>query len=127
MFQFDKRAFNPGGPTTLIAYTSTAGTGVQVLADGVNVNSATTSDESGQQVRVYNSGSGVAYLAFGIDASTAQSNAVIPTGSGSNAKYVIPLPAAIVEVLTIPRNCYFSVIAPASGTGNIFITPGTGL
>lgn len=127
MFQFDKRAFNPGGPTTLIAYTSTAGSGVQVLADGVNVNAAGTSDESGQQVRVHNAGTGIAYLAFGPDAATAQSRCVIPTGSGSNAKYTYPLPSGIVEIYTIPRNCYFSVIAPASGSGNVFITPGTGL
>lgn len=111
------KAFSPDGNTVKITADVTAPTGVQVPEN---------STDSTHQIRVHNSGLVTAFLAWGITAGAAQSAAVIPTGSGANAKASYPLPAGIVEVFTAPINSYFSAIT-ASGTADIFITSGNGI
>lgn len=111
------RAFNPTGPTVKVAGATTAPSGVQVPSTG---------GMKAEQYRVYNSGSVTAYIAFGADASSAQSNAVIPTGSGSNAKNSYPLAAGATEVFSALTDCYWSAIT-SSSTADVFVTPGLGL
>lgn len=109
-----EKPFSPRGKTVLIAAATTAPSGVQCQETGT---------AGGYQFRIHNAGTVTAYLAFGATGSEAQANAVIPTGT---PQYGIPLSAGIVEVLSFPVNCYFSAIT-ASGTANIFITPGAGV
>lgn len=113
----DRRAFNPIGKTVVVAGATTAPSGVQVLSLGA---------PAAEQYRIYNSGAVLAHVAFGVDASTAQTNAVIPTGSGSNSKSSFPIPAGAIEVVSALPNCYWSAITPSS-TADVFVTPGSGL
>lgn len=111
------RAFNPYGPTILVAAATSAPTGLQAASSGA---------PQSEQYRVYNAGSTTVFIAFGVDASSAQSNAVIPTGASSNAKNSYPIAPGIPEIFTAPKNCFWSAIM-ASGTASIYITPGMGL
>lgn len=110
----DKRPFNPSGPTINVDAATSAPAGLQ--ASGVRA----------EQYRIQNNGTVTAFVAFGDDASEAQSNAVIPTGGGNNAKNSFPLPAGAIEVISGPIDCYWSAIT-ASGTAEIYITPGKGI
>ena len=109
-----EKPLSPRGKTVMITAATSAPLGVQCQEIGTN---------GGYQFRIHNAGTVTAYLAFGASDSEAQTNAVIPTGT---PQYGIPLPAGIVEVLSFPVNCYFSAIT-ASGTADIFITPGAGV
>src|SRR6266705_6312442 len=111
------RAFNPTGKTVAVAGATTAPAGVQVLSAGA---------PAAHQYRVHNAGAVTAFVSFDIDATTAQTDAVIPTGSGANSKLAIPLPSGAVEVLTALPDCYWSAIT-ASSTATVYITPGEGL
>lgn len=111
------RTFDMTGPTVKVAGASTAPSGVQVLSVGA---------PKAEQYRIHNAGTVTAFIAYGISAGTAQSNAVIPTGSGASSKSSFPLPAGWVEVITAPLDCYWSAIT-AAGTADIYITPGMGL
>lgn len=110
------RCFNPTGKTIVVAGATTAPSGVQAPSDV----STTT------QFRLHNAGTVTAFIAFGVDASTAQTNAVIPTGTGANSKYSFPLPPGFAEVFSAPNATFWSAIT-ASGTASIYITPGSGL
>jgi hypothetical protein len=106
-------AFSPQGNTTKIAVTSTASTGVQA-----------PSDPQGQSgAMVYNAGQYDCFLAWGTDATVA---AVIPTGSGANAKNGQPIPAGAIMALTFPPNAYFSAICASAQTATLYITRGEG-
>ena len=112
----DQKPFSPRGKTSLIAAAASAPLGIQVVEEGTT---------GGIQVRVHNSSTTVtAFLSYGSTDTAAQSNAVIPTaGSPQNG---FPLPPSIVEVLSLPANCFVSAIT-ASGTASIYITRGAGI
>lgn len=111
------RTFDATGPTVLVAGASTAPSGVQALSSGAS---------PAEQYRIHNAGTVTAFIAYGTSAGTAQSNCVIPTGSGANSKRSMPLPSGATEVFTAPLDCYWSAIT-ASGTASIYVTPGMGL
>lgn len=116
----DRRAFNPGGKTIAVAGATTAPTGGQAIAFNATASSHTN------QYRIHNAGTVTAFIASGVDASTAQTNSVIPTGTGASSKDSYPIVAGGVEVWSFPPNTFFSAIT-ASGTATIYITPGSGL
>jgi hypothetical protein len=109
------KPFNPCGATIAVAGATSAPSGVQAT----NTVNATAH-------RIVNSGSVLVHVAFGEDASTAQTNAVIPTGGGSNAKNSYAIPAGAMEVITAPANSYWSAIT-ASSTATVYVTPGRGV
>lgn len=109
-------AFYPGGKTIRVDGATTAPSGVQAVFD--------TSGPC--QFRLHNAGIVTVYVGFATTAALAVTNTVIPTGSGDNAKYAMPLPAGAIEVISAPRDSFWSAIT-ASSTANVFITPGGGL
>lgn len=113
----EQKAFSVTGKTVLITGATSPPTGVQVPEAGTN---------GGYQFRVHNAGSELAFLAVGSSAAEAQSNAVVPTGSGANSKNVVVLPVGVVEVLSFPLNSYFSVVT-VSGTASVYICSGKGV
>jgi hypothetical protein len=110
------QAFTISGKTVKIIAATTAPSSVQVPSTTLG----------GNQYRVINDGAVTAFLSFAMDAATADSNCVIPTGSGSNSKTVLPLLAGTDEILTFPPNAYFTAITSSSAAA-IYITPGDGL
>lgn len=110
----DKRPFNMTGPTVLVAGAGTAPTGVQALAVGAT---------PAENYRIQNNGTVTAFVAFGKDASTAQTNAVIPTAG--NSKNSFPVPPGAIEVVSANVDCYWSAIT-ATGTASVYVTPGMG-
>ena len=108
------KAFSPTGKSILVSAATTAPTGVAAPESGTN---------QGYQFRIHNAGTVTAFLAVGVDASSAQSAAVIPTGT---SQFSVSIPAGIVEILSFPIGSFFSAIT-ASGTASVYITPGKGL
>jgi hypothetical protein len=51
---------------------------------------------------------------------------VIPTGVGANSTTVLPLLPQTDEILSFVPNAYFTAIT-ASGTADLYITPGDGM
>lgn len=115
----ESAAFTPGGKTIKVAGTDAAPAGIQAVKDGKS--------KIPVQFRIHNAGPNTAFYAFGEDATTAQSNAVIPTGAGANAKPSYPLPSGAIEVISAPVDSYWSAICAATETAAIYITPGRGL
>ena len=113
---FHNRAFDSTGPTVAISVTTSASTGLQVPS---------VAAMPAEQYRVHNAGTTTVFVSFGTTALEASGNAVIPTGSGSNAKRSLPVPAGMVEVISAPRDCYFSTII-GTGTATVYVTPGKG-
>lgn len=109
------RAFNPCGPTINVDGATSAPSGIQA-----------SSNVTATAYRIYNAGASVAWVAFGIDAATAQANAVIPTGGGANAKDSYAIPVGAVDIISAPHNTYWSA-RTASGTAEVYITPGRGV
>lgn len=110
-----KKAFSPTGKTVVVAAATTAPLGIDAPEAGTN---------EGYQFRIHNAGTVLAHLAVGVSAAEAQTNAVIPVaGVGQNT---VALPSGVVEVLSFPKNSFFSAIT-ASGTASIYIVPGKGL
>lgn len=103
-------AFTPMGNTVVIAAATTAPTPTR----------ATSTTIGGTQYRIHNSGNVVVFLGFGdtANAATAMANTSI---NGST----ITLEPASVEVFTFNANAYFTG-KTASGTSNVYITPGDG-
>ncbi len=112
-------AFEPLGPTVLVAADSTAPTGVATVTTGSSVKPIC-------QFRVCNNGTVTVFYAYSTTAALAAAAAVIPTGSGSNAKASYALPAGGVEVITAPRDSFWSGIT-AAGTASLFVTPCVGV
>ena len=110
------QAFTITGKTVKIVGATTAPSAVQVPSTTLG----------GNQYRVINDGSVTAFLSFAMAAATADSNCVIPSGSGSNSKTVLPLLAGTDEIISFPPNAYFTGIT-SSGTAAIYITPGDGV
>jgi len=110
------QAFSTAGKTVKITGAVTAPSAVQVPSSTLG----------GNQYRVINDGAVTAFLSYAADAATADTNCVIPTGSGNNSKTVLPLLAGTDEILTFVPNAYFTAIT-ATSTADIYITPGDGL
>lgn len=110
------QAFTQLGNTVKLTAAATPPSPVQVTANTLG----------GNQYRVINNGTITCFLAYGSDAATATANAVIPTGSGSNSKFCLPLLPGTDEILSFLPNAYFTAIT-ASGTADLFITNGDGM
>jgi len=110
-------AFTPCGKTVKIQAATSYPSAVQV--------SSTTL--GGNQYRIINSsGTQGAFLSWGETATIAQTNCVIPTGSGANASAVLYLLPNTDEILTFQPNAYFTAIT-AANTADLYIVPGDGL
>lgn len=110
---FEEKAFEPTGPTIVIAGATTAPDGVLLAKPGV----------TSKQIRIHNSGAVVAWLAHGENAAGAKAAAVIPTSTPTN---VTPLLPGSVLVMSAPIGKFWSVIT-ASSTATVYIQPGRGL
>jgi hypothetical protein len=110
-------AFTVLGNTAKMTAAATPPTPIQV--------SSTTL--GGNQYRIINlSTSTACFLSYAQTAAAATANCVIPTGDGANAKNCIPILPNTDEILSFVPNGFFTAIT-ASGTADIFITPGDGL
>ena len=110
-------AFTVLGNTAKLTAAATAPTPIQV----------TSATLGGNQYRIINLSTTItAFLSFSQTSAAAASNCVIPTGDGSNAKNCIPILPSTDEILSFVPNGYFTAIT-ASGTADIYITPGDGL
>ena len=105
-------AFTPSGNTVVFTANVAAPTPVQVPSTTLG----------GNQYRIINAGTVTVFLGFGSTADTANTNAQIVT---SNAA-AIPLLSGTDEILSFTPNAYFTGIT-ASGTANVYITPGDGM
>lgn len=105
-------AFTKTGNTVAFVANLTAPTAVQC--------SSTTL--GGNQYRIINAGSVIAYLGYGTTASDASNNAVVITTTGQS----FPLLPSTDEILTFVPNAYFTAIT-STGSAQIFVTPGDGL
>lgn len=76
----------------------------------------------GNQYRIINSGSVTVFLGYGTASSDASNNATVVTTTG----LALPLLPNTDEILSFVPNAYFTAIT-ASGTAQIYITPGDGL
>jgi hypothetical protein len=110
------QAFAQMGNTVKFTAATTAPTPVQCVGKTLG----------GNQYRVVNISSTVAYLGYGTDAATATANAVIPTGAGANSVFCLVLLGGTDEILSFVPNAYFTA-KTTSGTADIFICPGDGL
>jgi hypothetical protein len=114
----DKRPFSQSGFGVLIVAAAPAPVGLQVLSDGSALKT--------NQYRIQNNGTVTIWYAHGDSDTDAQTKAAAPTGAGNTARRGVPLGAGAIEVITAPPNAWFSATA-ASGTANVYITPGEGL
>lgn len=103
--------FTPMGNTVIITAQNPAPTPVQLISYSA----------AASQYRVINSGTTIAFLGYGNNASTATAGANTPNTSLSNC---IPLLPGTDEVLTFVPNAYFT--ANASTSTVLYITPGDG-
>ncbi len=103
--------FTPSGNTV----TFTAGT---VAPAPVQAASTTL---GGNQYRILNAGSVVAFLGIGTTAALANTNAQVVTSSNT----AIPLLAGTDEIITFVPNAYFTAVT-GSSSAVIYITPGDG-
>ena len=104
-------AFNPQGNTITFLAATSAPSPVQVLGDST----------SAPQYRVVNAGSSLVFLGYGRSAAQATAAAIVVATSGA----AMPLLPGTVEVFTIIPNTWFTGIT-ASGTSQVYITPGLG-
>ena len=103
--------FTPSGNTVTFTAATTAPAAVQAVSTTLG----------GNQYRILNAGSVVAFLGIGTTAAAANAAAVAVTSSGS----AIPLLAGTDEVITFAPNTYFTAVT-ASSSAVIYITPGDG-
>jgi hypothetical protein len=82
---------------------------------------AISSTLGGNQYRVINSGTVIAYLGVGNTSANATANAVVVSTTASS----IPLLPGTDEILTFTPNAYFTGITSTS-SANVYITPGDG-
>jgi hypothetical protein len=112
--------FAPLGQTFVVKSASSAPTGIQVKPTGFY------DDQAIAQYRIYNSGTSIAYLGYGLTAASAQTNA------GSSSNYAsgdpgdaVPIAPGSIEILRFGVDMYFSSLSATNA--DIFITPGEGL
>lgn len=103
--------FTPSGNTVTFTAATTAPAAVQAVSTTLG----------GNQYRILNAGSVVAFLGIGTTAAEANAAAVAVTSSGS----AIPLLAGTDEVITFAPNAYFTAVT-ASSTAVIYVSPGDG-
>lgn len=113
----DFRPFMPMGKTILVASAATAPAGVQAPPTDTNALEAC-------QFRVHNSSNSVTtFYAYGDTNTGAANNAVAANASTSQHSY--PLPPGGIEVITAPRNTYWS--SYSASNVSVYITPGAGV
>lgn len=83
---------------------------------------ALSSTLGGNQYRIINAGTNTVFLGYGTTSAEANSAASVITATGE----ALPLLAGTDEILTFVPNAYFTGIT-ASGTAQIYITPGDGM
>jgi hypothetical protein len=105
-------AFTRTGNTITFTAATTAPTPVQCPSTTLG----------GNQYRIINAGTVTVFLGYGTTSSDAANNAVVVSSTGA----AFPLLPNTDEILTFVPNAYFSAIT-ASGTAQIYITPGDGL
>jgi hypothetical protein len=105
-------AFTRTGNTITFTAATTAPTPVQC--------SSTTL--GGNQYRIINSGTVTVFLGYAVASSDAANNATVISTTGLS----LPLLPNTDEILSFVPNAYFTAIT-ASGTAQIYITPGDGL
>jgi hypothetical protein len=103
--------FTPTGNTVIITAANPAPTPVQV----------TSYSGGSNQYRILNTGSVVAFLGFGANATTATAGANTPNTSLGNC---MPLLPGTDEIITFQPNAYFT--ANASTSTVLYLTPGDG-
>lgn len=103
--------FTPSGNTVTITAATTAPNAVQAISTTLG----------GNQYRILNAGSVVAFLGVGTTADAANTAAAVVTSSGG----AIPLLAGTDEIITFLPNAYFTAVT-GSSTAVIYITPGDG-
>jgi hypothetical protein len=103
--------FTPSGNTVTFTAAVTAPTPVQAVSTTLG----------GNQYRILNAGSVVAFLGIGTTADAANTNAQVVTSSNN----AIPLLAGTDEIITFVPNAYFTGVT-GSSTAVIYITPGDG-
>ena len=103
--------FSPSGNTVVFAAATSAPTPVQAISSTLG----------GNQYRVINSGTVIAYLGVGNTSVNATANAVVVNTTASS----IPLLPGTDEILTFTPNAYFTGITSTS-SANVYITPGDG-
>lgn len=103
--------FTPSGNTVTFTAATTAPAAVQAVSTTLG----------GNQYRILNAGSVVAFLGIGTTAAEANAAAVAVTSSGS----AIPLLAGTDEIITFAPNAYFTAVT-ASSTAVIYVSPGDG-
>lgn len=103
--------FTPSGNTVTFTAAVTAPTPVQAVSTTLG----------GNQYRILNAGSVVAFLGIGTTADAANSSAQVVTSSNN----AIPLLAGTDEIITFVPNAYFTGVT-GSSTAVIYITPGDG-
>jgi len=103
--------FTRSGNTTVFTAATSAPTPVQAVSTTLG----------GNQYRILNAGSVIAFLGVGNSAAGATANAVVATSSQAS----LPLLPGTDEIITFVPNAYFTGIT-SSGTAVIYITPGDG-
>ena len=103
--------FSPSGNTVVFSAATSAPTPVQAISTTLG----------GNQYRVINSGTVIAYLGVGNTSANATANAVVVSTTASS----IPLLPGTDEILTFTPNAYFTGITSTS-SANVYITPGDG-
>jgi hypothetical protein len=108
--------FLQNGTTRAITAAATAPTAVQILP------TFTSALGPRNQFRVVNAGDEIAFLGTGPTAALAEANAAPVTSTGD----AIPMLPGAVEIFSLVPDWYFTA-RTASGTSQIYITPGEGL
>jgi hypothetical protein len=103
--------FCPSGNTVTFIAATSAPTPVQAISTTLG----------GNQYRVVNAGATLVFMGVGTTSVNASANAVMVTST----QQAIPLLAGTDEIITFPPNAWFTGIT-ASGTANVYITPGDG-
>ena len=103
--------FTPTGNTVVVTASNPAQTAVQVSG----------SNGGSNQYRIVNSGSTLAFMGYGANATVAQSSANQITSTQNNCLVMLP---GATEVLSFTGAAYFSANATSSTT--LYITPGDG-
>lgn len=103
--------FTPSGNTVAFTAGTVAPAAVQAVSTTLG----------GNQYRILNAGSVVAFLGIGTTADAANTNAQVVTSSNN----AIPLLAGTDEIITFVPNAYFTAVT-SSSSAVIYITPGDG-
>ena len=100
--------------TPFTAGASTVNIVVSASSQAVQVQPNTNPSPLSYQVRVFNSGTNITYIAFGTSAVT------VTTATG------LPIAPNSVEVFTIPLNGLYAAAIGGAAGNTIFFTPGDG-